>query len=1232
MPRSVHFAAALAVPFIVLTAADAVLADAAGETSTQQPVQQPVEQPVEFNRDIRPILSNHCFQCHGPDAENVQSGLRFDDETIAKGELESGLRAIVAGDLEASELVTRIHDEDEYVVMPPPETNKPLSDEQKELLERWIMQGAEYEDHWSLVPLAPLAEQTVPEAPAEARVANAIDAFVARRLASEGMRQSDRADARTLLRRLSFDLTGLPPTPEELAAFEADDSPQAYENAVDRLLDSPHYGEHMARFWLDLVRYADTHGMHFDNYREMWPYRDYVIDSFNQNKPLDEFYTEQLAGDLLGGEEGEPTRTQLVASGFNRLNVTTNEGGSIYEEVVARNVIDRTEAFGTVFVGLTTGCAVCHDHKFDPISQAEFYQLSAFFNSLDGQEMDQNVKDHQPSIKVPSEQQQTRLAELEQLERDTLAGLMGELPQADAGLEAWIASLRSPDESVESEPVPLNVTELHATADNTGEGISIQTVTPDGEQPLIEVTGENPARSDYTITATLPATGRGYRTLRLEVLPLENDRVGRTGGNAVISEVVVQMQQPDGTFADVGLRGATASYAQKGFDLQTLIDGKINDTDGWGLGGHEKTGGRTLWISFDGPIGETKGDSADEEPQPVTVRVIIKQQSKWGYHTIGKFRLAVDEAARRIEPVEMGDWHAAGPFELEARNAGFYRNLFGEADGGRKFPADRRQTYLGTEQTWKSPEEVIGTPLDDGVVATLPLIERRASAVIFHRTITSPVDQELPVFIDSADTVRVFLNGKEVFGQREPRPLQPYRDRIALKLKSGANQLYIKQVTDGTHPPQVMFAAASPVVAPTGRLADAMAQPADERSEADATALRRLYRTAISEDADVLAIRREAREAVKAREAYFAAVPTTLVWRETPQPREAHVLIRGEYDQLGEVVPRDTPAALPPFPEDASRDRLGLAQWLLQPGHPLTARVAANRFWQQVFGTGLVKTSEDFGGQGETPSHPQLLDYLSAELATDWNVKRLMKLMVMSETYRQSSDVSPDRLAADPRNRLLARGPRYRLDAESLRDQALAVSGLLNTEVGGPSVKPPQPKGLWKAVAFVGSNTAEFTPSDDDEIYRRSVYIFWKRTATAPMMATLDAPPRESCTARRERTNTPLQALLLMNEQLYVESARALADSVLRDLPDASDAARVAAAFERTTGRPITDAERSELEGLLLDVRDLIDADPEAATRLLGGRVPDTATESEQAAWTIVANTLLNLDEVVSKN
>ena len=736
--------------------------------------------PLNFAREVRPILSDNCFACHGPDDNARKAGLRLDTKDGAFAPLKSGGRTIVPGNPDESELVFRIESDDSELQMPPKNSGKQLTAEQVAVLRRWVEQGASWSAHWAFEP------PRLPGLPAVKNSGwpvNAIDRFILARIEAEELAPEHEAAKTALIRRVTLDLTGVPPTIKEIDAFLADRSDGAYETVVDRLLESPRYGEHMARFWLDAARYGDTHGLHLDNYREIWAYRDWVIRAFNENKPFDRFVIEQLAGDLLP----DPSLDQIVATGFNRCHVSTGEGGSIEEEVYVRNIVDQVDTNGTVFLGLTTGCARCHDHKYDPIRMKDYYQLFAFFNNIDGPAMDGNSAKWAPIISLPT--------------------------------------------------------------------------------------------------------------------------------------------------------------------------------------------------------------------------------------------LAQREALRAMD-------------------------------------GERRQL----EQ----------------------------------------------------------------------------------------------------------------------------------------------------------------------------AIPTTLVFRERAgEPKPAFLLKRGEYDQKGEKVGRAVPAFLPPLPPGAPVNRLGLARWLVAPDHPLTARVAVNRFWLQLFGTGIVKTAEDFGVQGELPSHPELLDWLAIQFREDgWDVKRFMKRLVMSATYRQSSRATPEKLAKDPANRLLSRGPRLRLDAEMVRDQAFFASGLLVEHVGGPSVKPPQPAGLWEALGFPDSDTAHFRADIGvGKVHRRSLYTFWKRTSPPPQMTTFDAPSRELCRVRRERTNTPLQALLLMNEPQFIEASRGLAERTLRD-GGSTTAERLTYLFRLVTARCPDAEELAELGSTLEDFTAHYVRQPDAAKQLIA--IGETQADprrnpSELAAWTMIGNVVLNLDEGISK-
>jgi len=783
------------------------------------------EETIRFNRDVRPILSDRCFHCHGPNEHDRQADLRLDQAEGSDG----AYQVIEPGSIEDSALWYHITSEDDDVMPPPDSSKKPLTANERRIIKQWIEEGAAYADFWAFVPPR---QPSMPEVDNQRWNQQPIDRLVLRRLEAEGLRPNSPADCRTLIRRLSLDLTGLPPTRDEIQGFLADTSADAYERLVDRLLAKPQYGEHMTKYWLDLVRFADTNGIHHDHYREMTPYRDWVIRAFNQNLPYDEFVTYQLAGDLYP----EPNHDQLTASGFNRLHLIIDRGTALPEESHTRNVVDRVTAVGTAFMGLTVQCAVCHDHKYDPITMKDFYQLFAFFNNLDG----------------------------------------------------------------------------------------------------------------------APETG------------------GRQGTDFQ--------------------RGLQPPYISLATDVQ-------------------------------------------------------------------KAKLA--ELDRRI---------------AEAR------------------------------------EQV------------------------------QQIEQQVAKAVDATQK---------------------------RKLEAELNQ----------------------------------AKKAAEKAQAD-------------------------------KRAFEATIPMAMVMKEKADPRAAHILVRGAYDNPGERVERDTPAFLPPMPrKDGLRTRMDLAQWFVAREHPLTARVAVNRFWQQLFGVGIVKTSEDFGAQGDWPSHPDLLDYLAVSFVeSKWDVKALTKEIVMSETYKQASEATSERFESDPENRLLSRGSRFRLDSEVIRDQVLATSGLLNEEMFGKSVKPPQPAGLWKAVSMPSSYPRFYTPDAGDKIYRRSVYTFWKRGMPPPQMTILNAPFREACIARRERTNTPLQALLLMNEPEYLKAARHLAHTTITDR-SLNPADRLAILYGTITSRLPDAAESDALLKMTEDLKTLYRDNSELADGLAEGvQLHDGVTASELAAWTMLVSTIYNLDITKTRN
>lgn len=1034
---------------------------------------------ISYNRDIRPILSDKCFACHGPDKAAREAELRLDQPEDGEN-FFGALSVIMPRDPKVSELVKRIHTSKSKLMMPPPKTKVSLNSKEKRLLERWIEQGAEYEPHWSFV--AP-TQAELPGVKQVGWVKNEIDRFVLARLEGDGLKPAPALNKRMLIRRATLDLTGLPPTPEEVAAFTNDNSKDAYETVVDRLLASPQYGEHMTRYWLDAVRFADTHGLHLDNYREMYPYRDWVIRSFNQNMPFDQFTTEQLAGDLLE----TPTLDQQIASGFNRCHVTTNEGGSIKEEVQVRNVIDRVETAGTIWLGMTAGCAVCHDHKYDPISQKEFYELYAFFNSFDGNAMDGNNAKHAPVVRVPSETTKQQLAELDERLKEFDAKIKARKAEAEPDFIAWLGSeeIKRQNGQVDKPEAVSKGLIIHCPLDENKGNTILNKVAPDAG-------GKVYGQSRWTPGVT----GSGFTFAGGDRIELGKD------------EANFEQDQAFSYGCWIKTPGSTTGAAIAKMD-------ESNSHRGW-----------DLYIN--------------------NRKVAMHLIHSWPGNTL--------KVTTKADVLKPNEWH----------------HVFITYDGSKK--AAGVKVYVdGKPQPFNVSHNTLNGTTKTGVPLTLG-----------RRTSGGPLNG------CSIDDVRIYDRALAV------------QDIATLKQDDAVEVL--------------------------------LRTPADKRTDQQTETIRQYYLNNIEKVYPALL--KERSDAKQQRDKTFDAAPTSLVYRETKQPRKAFLLDRGEYDKREDEVQRGVPGFLPPLTEEQPRNRLGLAQWLMSPGHPLTARVTVNRFWQQLFGTGLVKTSEDFGMQGEMPSHPQMLDWLAVQFIKDgWDVKKTMKRMVMSATYQQSAAVSSEQYQNDPDNRLLARGPRLRLDAEVLRDQALATSGLLNSEIGGASVKPPQPGGIWRAVGYESSNTARFKADVGDKVYRRSMYTFWKRTAPPPFMSVLDAPNRESCVVKRERTNTPMQALLVLNEPQYVESARRLGERVMNE-SKAAPKQRIAWLVERTLIREPTDQERSILIDGYNEQLAYYRADVDAAKALIaiGTSKPDASLDpAELAAWTMTASTLINLDEFINK-
>ncbi|MGB1772780.1 MAG: PSD1 and planctomycete cytochrome C domain-containing protein [Planctomycetota bacterium] len=1172
-----------------------------------------------FNRDIRPILSNHCYACHGPDSAARKAGLRLDlfgDATQA----DSGFAAIVPGDSQESEVWHRITSDDPGDQMPPPEIHKPLSDEQKQTLRRWIDAGAQYEVHWSFQPATEHAVPSMEKTDAP----TAVDAFLRKALADRNLPWRSSADKETLIRRATLDLTGLPPTLAEIDAFLADDQPGAWERVLDRLLASPRFGDHWGRTWLDAARYADTHGLHLDNYREMWPYRDRVIELFNANIPYDEFVIGQLAGDLLP----ESTLQDQVSSGFVRAHPTTSEGGAINDEYRMIYSVDRTNTFGTVFLGLTLGCAQCHDHKFDPVSQEEYFGLYSFFNNTAEAEMDGNAKAHPPVVSVPSDQQQQQQAELE----TQLASLEeqksepnAEMDQAQAAYEAsWLSDS---DRWTAVDP---------QSATTTG-GATFERLD-DGS--LLAV-GNNPDQDTYTFSMIVE--GGRYRALRLEGLlddSLPGKGPGRSGNsNIVLTEIegeavaVNDTGEVTGEPIKIAWKHAYADHQQPNWPVSAAIDGNISLDDGWAVEGFNRKERRLAIFASDDPWG-TEG--------PVQVTFQLHFGSRYTGHALGRVRLAIaDDFMPDSEDRIWGD--------DEVPASGMVVNDGPEVDWDWvEGPEHRIHSGKRSRLQQTDADRIIQHYF---VHVREPRLMRQGDqlyAWVYLDADTPPQTVMLQVNLNGSwehrgfwgeDRITYGGTGVDTPGHRPLGELPPTGEwvrlvldleKVGLKAGDKINGIAFTQFGGKVYWDDFGLRGFGDALEWESLLTGPV--PADD--ERSLTLRRDFYRSRHSPEYGVLLGEIESRRTEL--DQLKGQIPTTLVAAERMEMRSTRLLKRGQYDQpTGEPIPPSVPAFLPPLPEGETANRLGLARWLVDPQHPLFSRVTVNRIWQQLFGTGLVGTSEDFGLQGEWPSHPELLDHLARDfIARDWNLKQFIRSLMTTETYRMQTRTESRVRDEDPRNRLLGRGSRFRLDAEVIRDQALFLSGLLVEKMGGPGVKPYQPEGLWKAVGYVDSNTVNFVRDSGENLYRRSVYTFWKRTSPPPYLAIFDAPNRETCVVKRERTNTPMQALVLMNDVQYLEAARIWARNLLNDSATLDDTARITRLWRMATSRHPSAEELGELQAYLRMMRSTWESDPQQAEELLsvGEMARDMELEAgEHAAWMMLCHLILNLDEVVTK-
>jgi hypothetical protein len=1020
---------------------------------------------VEFNRDIRPILSDKCFTCHGPDAANRKTKLRFDIESGARVVLKNGVFAIVPGSPEKSELIRRITAGNTALRMPPAYAGREkLTDREIDLMRRWIAQGAHWQPFWSFIPPR---RPALPEVRREDWPRNPIDRFILSRLEREGLSPSPEADKTTLIRRLTLDLTGLPPSLHEVDAFLADTSPEAYEKLVDRLLESTGYGEHMAFRWMEVARYGDTNGYQTDGPRDMWRWRDWVINAFNRNMRYDEFTLDQIAGDLLP----DATLDQRIATGFNRNHRTSGEGGIIPEEYRVEYVADRAQTTSIVWMGLTLGCARCHDHKYDPISQKDFYRLFAYFNRIpDEQGFVWNYGNEHPYVKAPLPEQQRKLNEFDSkiadLERQ-YQSLQPELQKAQRKWERVQAHSNAADWTVhrglvfQSGKAPLQGAGCDAAAADceisTGEGPLGEARAFDGKRYL-----EAPGRQadfeylePFTYVAWIkPESPNGA------ILSRSDDYFEGSGHGLYLLDGKIRMHIIH-RWSDLGIRIETAAPIRlhEWQHVMVTYDGK------------RKASGIRIYLNG----------------QPCAARILFDQNNE-PLHVAAK------------TPIRVG------------------------AAGGLRF-----QGMIADARIYKvalSTEEAAALAVMESIAEIAALPEKQRTSAQSGKLALSFLDQATP------------------------QEVQDIRNRLGT-LRAG-------------------------------------------------------------------------------RDLFYESVPSVMVMADSPHPRDTFVLKRGAYDSPGEKVSAGVPEVLPQPRPDWPNNRLGFARWLVDRSNPLTARVTVNRFWQSYFGFGIVKTVDDFGSQGEWPMHPELLDWLATNfMDTGWNVKALQKTIVISATYRQSSKVSPDLLQKDPDNRLLARGARLRLGPEIIRDQALAVSGLLVEKVGGPSVKPYQPPGLWQELA----GGKGYVQDDGEGLYRRSLYTYWKRTVAPPFMINFDSPNREQCTVFENRTNSPLQALDLMNDVTFLEASRKLAERMIVE-GGSSPEQRIHYGYRLVFARVPKPEQDAVLLKTLLNFERNYRADGRAAKEYLaqGKSAVRPGTEvAELAAYTAIASLMLNLDEAITK-
>lgn len=1037
---------------------------------------QKITRKLDYNMDVKPILADKCFACHGPDKATQKAGLRLDKPEAAYAPIAESpdKAAIMPGSLQKSEVYHRILSDDPYYVMPVPRSHLTLSAREKAIIIKWIEQGAEYKPHWAFVK--PVRK----DAPAVGSSANPIDRFIQARLKEMDLQPAPKASKELLLRRVSFDLTGLPPTLEELDAFVADASPDAFQKQVARLLKSPHYGERMAADWLDLARFADTHGYTVDRLRDMSPYRDWVIQAFQANMRYDRFVQEQLAGDLMPN----PSKQMIMATAFNRNHQQNMEGGIIEEEFQTEYVMDRTNTFGQAFMAMSIGCARCHDHKYDPISQKNYYEVFSFFNNvLEAGQIAWNDDIPTPALPLPSAATEKAIHNLEkQIAEQEVALVRNYIRSADRAA-AWLQ------------------------------------------------------KETYKELGALPIPTLGLRSHH----PLDGDLSDRL---------------------DTSKKGEMKhDWGEKG-DLPVFTGGK-----------HQQA------LQLDGDIYldlHTTGVFRRSDPFTIGMWVWVPQSLKEGviFHKADAERL----------------YNFKG-FSVSVKNNQFEIMMAHTAPSNaiikQSLPPIPRDKWIHLSLVYDGSSKASGFDLyQDGEKLQMEVIKDKLYKDIIFFTKNEPALQVGGWYRGSG-----FTGGKA--------------DDILV---------YNRKLTD--------FEIG--ILAGKNSWASLAAKSHEQLTGPEKEALNDYYNTAVDSLND--AAREKLRQWRAALSDTMREVKELMVMEEMPQPRQTYLLERGQYNLKGEQVFPNTPEEIFRFPANLPKNRYGLAQWLTHPDHPLTARVTVNRLWQQFFGTGLVKTSEDFGNQGDLPSHPELLDWLAVELMeSGWDLQHVIRLIVQSDTYQQSSYASPALREADPENRYLARGPSNRLTAEMMRDNALAACGLLNPQIGGPSVKPYQPAGLWEI------NSAQYVPDSTDQVYRRSLYVVTKRTVPNPTLGTFDAPERSSCLSRRQKTNTPLQALVLLNDPTYVEAAKVLGEQ-MSQFDDVSKSIRFA--YRKLSGLNPSEKELQVLVTLQRKAFETFTAHPEKTTGWLHTgfyKIKPGLNKAQLAAHSVVASTILNSDAVITK-